>query len=125
MKMRRSKSCTSFLSRVDAPAEIQKNKRSDNEHKVAFEHVEVEMRTLDSFALDHVDFMKIDTEGFELYVVNGALETIKRWRPNIVIEQADLDVYYGHEPKAAMKVLEGLGMVCKEIIGPDHIMVWE
>lgn len=125
MRMRPSASCTSFMSRVDAVGRVQRNKRSDIEHEMTFESVDVEMRTLDSFALESVDFMKIDTEGFELYVVNGALETIRKWRPNIVLEQADLDIYYGHEPKAAMKVLEGLGMTCKEVIGPDHIMVWE
>ncbi len=129
MKMRPEASCTSFISRdalsaADAEKRVRKNMRTDGEHKVKFEIVEVDMRTLDSFEIGRVDFMKIDTEGFELYVVNGGLETIKRCKPNIVLEQ-HLDVYYGHEPKAALRVLEGLGMTCKEQIGPDHIVVWE
>lgn len=34
----------------------------------------------------HVDFIKIDTEGFEIKVLSGLVETIKRCRPTIYIE---------------------------------------
>ena len=37
---------------------------------------EVQIRTIDAFALEHkidaIDFLKIDTEGYELNVLNGA-----------------------------------------------------
>lgn len=46
----------------------------------------VEMRTLDSFHLDHVSFIKIDTENFEQEVLKGAKETIMRNRPTMLIE---------------------------------------
>jgi hypothetical protein len=48
--------------------------------------VPVQTRTLDSFALEHVDFMKIDVEGHELAVLRGASETLARHRPWLVVE---------------------------------------
>lgn len=42
-----------------------------------------QLRTLDSFNLDKVDFIKLDVEGQELNVLKGGVETIKRCRPVI------------------------------------------
>jgi FkbM family methyltransferase len=41
---------------------------------------------LDSFAIENVSFIKIDVEGHEIDVLNGAAETIKRCLPTMVIE---------------------------------------
>ncbi len=45
-----------------------------------------EMRTLDSFGLDNVGFIKIDVEGAHMIVLEGAQETIKRNKPIMLIE---------------------------------------
>lgn len=84
----------------------------------------VPMRTLDSFGFSQVDFIKIDVEGFELPVVEGAAETIKRWRPNMIVEQKGMDVGYGDAPGAAVTLLKSWGM--REIVnmGGDWIMGW-
>jgi FkbM family methyltransferase len=42
--------------------------------------------TIDSLNLPHVDGIKIDTEGHELWVCKGAAETIKRCRPVVMAE---------------------------------------
>jgi len=47
----------------------------------------VQMHTLDYFMLDTVDYIKIDCEGYELPIVRGAEQTIKRCRPIMVVEQ--------------------------------------
>jgi FkbM family methyltransferase len=47
---------------------------------------EVEVRTLDSFALTDVRFLKVDVEGVERQVLDGARETIARDRPAMVLE---------------------------------------
>jgi len=47
----------------------------------------VEMHRLDYFMLDAVDYIKIDCEGYELPIVRGAEETIKRCKPVMVVEQ--------------------------------------
>ena len=53
----------------------------------------VPMTTLDKTLKDHpVDFIKIDVEGFEKYVLFGADETIDRYKPMLMVEvQADED----------------------------------
>ena len=49
------------------------------------EKIEVKFRTLDSYKIKP-DIMKIDVEGFELDVLEGAVETIKKFHPKIIIE---------------------------------------
>ncbi len=50
----------------------------------------VECVTLDSFInqkkISSVDFIKIDVEGHENFVIAGALETLKKYRPLLLIE---------------------------------------
>lgn len=52
----------------------------------ALETVSAPMKTLDSFGLKDVGFIKIDVEGHEEAVLNGAMATIRRDRPNVLIE---------------------------------------
>jgi FkbM family methyltransferase len=47
---------------------------------------EIEVRTLDSFALRDLSLIKIDVEGHELEVLRGARETLRRERPAMMIE---------------------------------------
>jgi hypothetical protein len=51
------------------------------------ESYNVDIITIDSFVkdagLDRVDFIKIDTEGFEKEIIRGASETIKKFFPII------------------------------------------
>jgi FkbM family methyltransferase len=44
------------------------------------------VKTLDSLDLPALDFLKCDTEGCELLVIKGAMETIKKFRPVMVME---------------------------------------
>jgi hypothetical protein len=46
----------------------------------------VDIQSLDSFQLKNVDFIKVDVEGFEADVLEGAEETIKRCKPLILVE---------------------------------------
>lgn len=49
-------------------------------------HIQVELRTLDSFALTEIDFIKIDVEGHETGVLRGAERTIRSSSPALLIE---------------------------------------
>ncbi|MBL8643740.1 MAG: FkbM family methyltransferase [Rhodospirillaceae bacterium] len=51
-----------------------------------FTTVAIESRTLDSYNFTNVGFIKIDVEGFEQAVVRGALETVRREKPVLMIE---------------------------------------
>lgn len=49
----------------------------------------VEMNSLDHFNFKKIDFIKIDVEGFEAEVLQGAEQTIKRTKPVIMVEVFD------------------------------------
>ena len=52
-------------------------------------NVKIEARTLDSFGLQNVGFIKVDTEGHELAFLKGAARTIRSNRPRMLIEAED------------------------------------
>lgn len=81
-------------------------------------------RTLDSFNLMDVQFIKIDAEGSELGVVKGAKETIRRWRPLIILEQKKVEERYGQTEDAASEWLERQGMRQLLAMNHDIIMGW-
>lgn len=92
----------------------------------------VDVRRLDDFNLPNpdsglvLDFVKIDCEGFEHHVVEGARETLLRYKPCVIVEQKPhkLGLNYGLEGKPAVVLLETLGAKVMKEIGGDYIMAW-
>jgi FkbM family methyltransferase len=82
------------------------------------------MRSLDSFGFVDVDLIKIDVEGHELAVVKGAIETLKRCRPVVVVEQKGEDGRLGLKKDGALAWLQALGMQSADCIGGDYFLVW-
>lgn len=56
---------------------------------------EAEMITIDSLNLDGCDFIKIDVEGYEYFVLEGAVNTIKKYNPFIMFEHNGLNMAKG------------------------------
>jgi hypothetical protein len=92
---------------------------------------QVAARTIDSFMLDNVSFMKFDVQGAESLAVYGARETIKRCKPVIAMEWLADDVkkfMSDHSQAVVMpqevrdfdpnKFLEGLGYTMARKLGP-------
>ena len=80
---------------------------------------------LDNLNIDNVDYIKIDCEGYEYRVLQGAEQTVKLWKPIIVVEQKPHDAYskdYGQF--AAIALLESWGMIKLDQIRDDWIMGW-
>lgn len=84
----------------------------------------IPMRTLDSFALQDVDLIKADCEGYEEKVLRGAFDTIARCRPIIMVEQKrDMAEKFGMRPQGGVEFLQSLGYSVKAEIGGDYLMV--
>jgi FkbM family methyltransferase len=81
--------------------------------------IKVECRTIDSFNFNHVDFIKIDTEGYNLEPLIGMQETLKRCSPVIQLERA---VPHIEEPQ---RFLEDFGYKLVNTIVLDDIFVRE
>lgn len=60
------------------------------ENEDGHEIIDVKCETLDSFVknynLNRIDFIKIDVEGHELKVLEGAVTTLKQFKPSMMIE---------------------------------------
>jgi FkbM family methyltransferase len=63
------------------------------------DEIEVETRRLDDYDFADVGFIKIDVEGHELAVLDGAAATLSRHKPNLLIECND-----EHQPEAVKRL---------------------
>jgi FkbM family methyltransferase len=88
---------------------------------------DISVVTLDSLlGLNDIDFIKLDVEGYELFVVQGGEKTIRENRPTMVVEQKpkNLAERYGATRMAAVELLQSWGAkVVKEMSG-DYILTW-
>lgn len=74
----------------------------------------VPMFAIDEFSYNEVGLVKIDTEGYEHRVLVGALETLKRHKPVLIIERPKED---------SLHILRLLGYRLAEVVGKDSIFV--
>lgn len=75
----------------------------------------VAVHSLDSLDLGDIGFIKIDVEGFETQVIEGARETISRCRPIMLIEIEEL--HTGRPPQETIVRIEALGYACYALAG--------
>jgi len=86
----------------------------------------IAVKRLDDIALEQVDYIKMDCEGYEYRVLQGAEQTIRRCCPVVVVEQKPHDAYsnqYGQF--AAIDLLQSWGMVKLYQVKDDWIMGWK
>lgn len=82
--------------------------------KVEGESVSVQQRRLDYFDFNDVVFIKIDVQGYELNVIKGAENTIRKHRPYLFVEfEDDLLQEAGTSEKELQEKIESLGYVVK------------
>lgn len=75
--------------------------------------VEVQARTIDSYNFNDVDAIKIDVEGSELFVMQGAKETIERCRPSVQVEIVPKQcALFGYQPQELYDFFQDLDYVC-------------
>jgi FkbM family methyltransferase len=65
--------------------------------------------------LDRVDLIKADVEGFEYRALAGGIETLRRFRPIVVLELVDRHlIAQGSSARAVVELLQGLGYTVTE-----------
>jgi len=82
----------------------------------------IPLKTLDSFNFDNIDMIKIDVEGFEEEILAGAMDTIKRNKPILVVEQTKHEYKNDLEEKPAITILETWGYQVIESFKKDWIL---
>ena len=86
---------------------------------------DIRISTLDFWEMENVGFLKIDVEGYELRVLEGARQTILRNRPVVMIEVGKSpEDRYGLKGRAPVEFLESLGMKEVARLKPDRIFAW-
>jgi FkbM family methyltransferase len=83
-------------------------------------------RTLDSFELTEVGFIKLDCEGYEPYILKGAEQTIKKYKPVILMEEKNYsNRYYGEAGNLAVELLLSWGYTMEVSWPKDCIMIYK
>lgn len=87
--------------------------------------VEAKVVRIDDYLNTPCDFLKIDTEGYEEFVLMGA-ERLLKSRPCVIVEQKPRKAQkYGLRETGAVKFLRKLGAVQRAVIAGDYIMSWD
>lgn len=78
----------------------------------------IQVKVLDELNISNIGFMKIDVEGYELDVIKGAIQTIKKSKPIIIIELNDKTK---NDRDQIVGILKSLGYILKQISSDDWI----
>jgi len=83
----------------------------------------VDVNTLDSFEFENVSVLKIDVQGYEPKVLDGAKETILKNKPVIFIEvEAPQLSIYGWTENDIFSRLEALGYTYSKVLDAEHLV---
>jgi FkbM family methyltransferase len=70
----------------------------------------IEIKTIDSLEISKVDFIKIDVQGYEKYVLIGSKNTIKNSKPIIIIEMENHQLKrFGYDVTELFEILRSFG----------------
>lgn len=92
--------------------------------------IEVKVYSLDYVCADagikKVDFIKVDTEGHELFVLRGGEKTIRENKPQMLLEYyAPNTRQFGYEPHEITDLLESWGAKWEQVSNEDIWVMWE
>lgn len=84
---------------------------------------EVPMLRIDDEKLPALDFLKLDLEGYEYFGLKGAENSIRKFKPVILVEDKGLGLKYGIPKNGVRNFLQSLGYVHILRMKPDHLYV--
>jgi FkbM family methyltransferase len=83
---------------------------SSGDTAVDLDGIGVPMKTLDSYEFPVLDLLKLDMEGYEVFALEGARETLARCRPTVIVEQKPgHGQHFGRGERDAVTLLESMG----------------
>lgn len=83
----------------------------------------IPMIRIDDLKFESCDLLQLDIEGFEHHAILGAVETIKQFKPTIVLELKGHGEHYGYTDNDTINFVTALGYELKKVIRTDHIFV--
>ena len=86
---------------------------------------DIKLKTLDSYSFTEVDIIKIDVEGFEVPVLEGAEETILSQKPWIQIESNSSGNRYKRHKIEIKNFLKNIGMTVIDKKWPDQVWIFK
>lgn len=81
--------------------------------------VTVDVKSLDDYGLERIDFIKMDVEGFELNVLEGASRTIEKFHPVVFFEA------WPGKRKGLFKWFKEMGYTVHHFSKSDYYAVFE
>jgi|TARA_B110000305_G_C19439225_1_gene640822 FkbM family methyltransferase len=83
----------------------------------------IPMITIDSLNLDQCNLIHLDIEGYEGFAINGAINTIKKFKPVICLEVNGLGKAFGFSGATITSMLAELNYSYKITVGDDMLFV--
>lgn len=77
---------------------------------------------LDDLALPVVDFLQLDIEGMEHAAITGALDTLRRCKPVVMVEDKGLSLKFGQPEGAVIGLLQANGYIVKDRLNRDIVL---
>lgn len=98
--------------------EMVQNDNAGAMHTKRVQNGKIRCITLDSLRLERLNFMKVDAEGDECKILQGAWQTIMRLRPVLVLEVADCHLQrQGNSRPRLIGMLDGMGYTIQQVTG--------
>jgi FkbM family methyltransferase len=70
----------------------------------------IEMKKLDFFDIPSVDLIKLDVQGYEIFVLKGAKKLLERCRPLLIVEFEDFQLQkFGYDSLVLFQYLRSIG----------------
>ena len=104
------------------PGRLQRVERNAGAHYLLPDFGGVSVVPLDSLSLPACDLLALDVEGAELEALKGAVETVAKFHPTIIVEDKGHVARFGQTPREMHKWLEDRGYRRQAQYGRD--VVW-
>lgn len=114
------------LGETEGSVAIDTSPGSSGDSRVSDQAGDIPLCRLDDFAIEDVDFIKLDCEGYELHALRGGEQLLQRCRPTVIVEQKPGRAKkFGLPDTGAVDYLQSLGAVLRAEKSGDFVLSWD